>query len=86
MIGDEDASGVCSGGVRRRCTPVSRLLLLLLLHGWAGLHKVGHGGRGGGKVVELEGEVQGLDIDRSIERVMVSVGTFQEVIRQVNIG
>ena len=71
VIGDEDASGVCSGGVRRRCTPVSRLLLLLLR--WAGLHKVGHGGRGGGKVVELEGEVQGLDIDRSIERVMVPV-------------
>ena len=72
MIGDQDACGIRRGGVWSRGTPVPRLLLLLL-HCGTRLHEVGHRGRGGGKVVELEGEVQGLHVDRGIQSVVVPV-------------
>ena len=75
MIGDKDACGICRGGVWSRGTPVP-CLLLLLLHGGTRLHEVGHRGRGGGKVVELEGEVQGLHVDWGIQRIMVPVKMY----------
>lgn len=71
MVCDEDACGISCCGIRCLRPSVSCVLPLLLLHCRAGLHEVGHDSGGWGKVVELESEVQGLDVDWGVERIVV---------------
>ena len=71
MVCDEDPCGVDGGRIRGSRPPLTGLLLTELLKGWVGLHQVSHGSCCWGKVVELEREVQGLDIDWSVQRVMM---------------